>query len=235
MFCNKISIPLLSKEAAMLNIPKIPRVTLLIDADNVQLTYIKDILNIAKCYGSLTICRAYGDWQKSPLSAWHKAMLTHNITPIQQDRIVKNATDYRLMIESGEILGFDKADVFIIASGDGDFTILCQRIKATGKQVIGIGNRKQTSQDFRKSCNKFIYIENLNKELDEPCEFRMLVEGVIRQLPQKDGGVNYGQLVNKLRDVDPNFESRLGIKKLSKWLQAYPHIFKIQQNYVSLV
>jgi hypothetical protein len=219
----------------MFNVPQIHRVALLIDADNVQLTYASQVLNIAKCYGSLTICRAYGDWKTSPLSAQHKAMLTPNITLIQQDRNGTNATDYRLMIEAGEIMGADDTDVFIIASGDGDFAILCQRIKAKGKQVIGVGIRKQTSRVFRKSCNKFIYIENLNKELDEPCEFRILVEGVIRQLPQKNGGVNYGHLVNKLREIDPNFESRFGSKKLSKWLQAYPHIFKIQQNYVSLV
>lgn len=144
-----------------------PRVALLIDADNAKLNLTPQIRQIAESYGALTICRAYGDWNQSPLSSWRKKVTGSNINPIQQNRIGKNSTDHRLLIEAGELLGGEKADVFIIVTGDADFTSLCGRIKELGKRVIGMGGRKQTSTVLRKSCHEFMYLEDIASKLGE--------------------------------------------------------------------
>lgn len=301
----------------MINILHSFGVVVLIDADNTQLSHMTQVLNISEYYGPLKSCLAYGDWKRSPLSSWRDKISSFDITPIQQDRNGKNATDYRLMIEAGEILGEDEFYDFIIVSGDGDFTLLCEHIKQKGRKVIGFGNRKHTAESFRESCDKFYYLEDLENELsklkklhpippDELRKFFVCLIMAYHQLPQKDGWVHYGDLGKKLRErspnfesrfgkyklsellrnlnedfesheqmirridrypdstrinlmldayfqtrrpdglahlgqfgqalreLDPNFESRFSSKKLSEWLEAYPHVFKTHENYVCL-
>ncbi len=55
------------------------------------------------------------------------------------------------------------------------------------------------------------------------------------QTRQSDGRAHQGQLGKALRELDPIYESRFGSKKLSEWLEAYPHVFKSYENYVWLV
>ncbi len=129
----------------MFSIPTFHRVALLIDADNTQLNHLEQILKISEYYGNLKICRAYGDWKKLPLSTSYNRVQGLNIKTIQVDRLAKDTTDKQLLIEAGEILGAGDADLFVIASGDGDFRVLCERIKQKGRKVIGIGNKGQTS------------------------------------------------------------------------------------------
>ena len=149
----------------MSSIPISRRVALLIDAENVQLTYLPHILNFSHRYGNLKICRAYGDWKKPPLSTHLNRARSLNIEIIQVDRVAKDTADKQLMIEAGEILGHNNAEIFIIATGDGDFKLLCERIKRKGKTVIGIGNKGQTSTSLRKSCNEFHNFERLERFL----------------------------------------------------------------------
>lgn len=217
----------------MLNIPQSCRVALLIDADNLQPVYTKQILCLADYYGKLTICRAYGDWKKSPLSSWYHKIRTLNIKTIQVERVGKDSSDKQLMIEAGEILGADEADVFIIASGDGDFKLLCKRIKQKSRKVIGIGNEGQTSTSLRETCNKFYYLEEIDKELsklEKPLrEFKNLVNRAFHELPRnEDGWVDCGPLGTKLREVTFDFESRFGGEKLSTWLKRLNGYFETQ-------
>src|SRR3954462_1809281 len=83
----------------MINIPLYGEVVLLIDADNAQLSYIDQVLKISEYYGLLKICRVYGDWKRSNLSVWCEKLDTLKIERIQVDRVGKNATDHRLLME----------------------------------------------------------------------------------------------------------------------------------------
>lgn len=42
-------------------------VAILIDADNVNLSCMEQVLKISEYYGQLEICRAYGDWENPQL------------------------------------------------------------------------------------------------------------------------------------------------------------------------
>lgn len=52
----------------------------------------------------------------------------------------------------------------MIIGGDSDFMPLAQKIKAAGRTLIGIGNRKNTNRHWAKSCHEFRYYDNLVEE-----------------------------------------------------------------------
>lgn len=146
------------------------RLAVLIDAENVSYSYVKDMLEEISKNGTPTIKRIYADWTKSVVSGWKNVLLENAITPIQQYSYTsgKNATDSALIIDAMDILYSDKVDGFCIVSSDSDFTRLATRLRESGMLVIGFGEKK-TPQPFISSCDKFIYLEILkNAAVTEP-------------------------------------------------------------------
>src|SRR5690606_3695004 len=144
------------------------KIAILIDADNVSSKKIEEIINEVNRYGIPTIKRIYGDWTRPYVENWKSSLLTHAITPIQQYSYTqgKNSTDSALIIDAMDILHSDRVDGFCIVSSDSDFTRLATRLRESGKLVIGIGERK-TPKPFIASCDKFIYVEILEKIVPE--------------------------------------------------------------------
>lgn len=200
----------------MLNIPTSKPVALLIDADNIRLNHLKRILEISAYYGSRKTCRAYGDWEKPPLANSSDKVRDLGIETIQVDRRAKDSTDKALLIEAGEILGEGSAETFIIASGDGDFRQLCERIRQKGRKVVGIGHKGHTSPHLRESCSTFHYIEDLEEALMQfkPTrhqEFDVRLYRALDSLPRdEEGWVTWGSLANRLRELDSDLENRFG-------------------------
>ncbi len=141
------------------------KLAVLIDADNVPYANVKSMMEEIAKYGTPTFKRIYGDWTKPQLSGWKKVLLENAITPVQQYSYTtgKNSTDSALIIEAMDILYTGGVDGFCIVSSDSDFTRLAIRLREAGKKVFGIGEKK-TPAPFIVSCNKFIYIEILEKE-----------------------------------------------------------------------
>ena len=137
----------------------------LIDADNVPYSQVKEMLNELTKFGVPTIKRIYGDWTRPNLAGWKAVLLENAITPVQQYGYTtgKNATDSAMIIDAMDILHSDKVDGFCIISSDSDFTRLATRLRESSKLVIGMGERK-TPKPFIVACDKFIYIENLGND-----------------------------------------------------------------------
>lgn len=138
------------------------RLAVLIDADNVPYSNVKEMLEEIAKNGTPTIKRIYGDWTKPTVSGWKNVLLENAITPVQQYSYTtgKNSSDSALIIDAMDILYSEKVDGFCIVSSDSDFTRLATRLRETGMKVIGIGEKK-TPQPFITACDKFIYIEIL--------------------------------------------------------------------------
>jgi uncharacterized LabA/DUF88 family protein len=136
------------------------RLAVLIDADNIPYSNVKEMLEEIAKYGTPTFKRIYGDWTRPTISGWKSVLLENAITPIQQYSYTtgKNSTDSALIIDAMDILYSGKVDGFCIVSSDSDFTRLATRLREAGMKVIGIGERK-TPYPFIVSCEKFIYIE----------------------------------------------------------------------------
>src|SRR5215470_16939204 len=136
------------------------RLAVLIDADNVPHSSVKEMLEEITKNGTPTIKRIYADWTKPTVSGWKNVLLENAITPIQQYSYTtgKNSSDSALIIDAMDILYSEKVDGFCIVSSDSDFTRLATRLREAGMKVIGIGQKK-TPLPFITACDKFIYME----------------------------------------------------------------------------
>ncbi|WP_380054264.1 NYN domain-containing protein [Falsihalocynthiibacter sp. SS001] len=126
-------------------------VSVLIDGDNISGKYAEKIRSIAAKHGDATVVRVYTDAQRP--SDWHDAAgfrMLHAGTG-------KNAADILLALDAMELLLSRNADLFVIASSDGDFTHLATRLREHGATVIGIGEAKAPSA-FRTCCTDFVEI-----------------------------------------------------------------------------
>lgn len=141
------------------------RLAVLIDADNVPYSNIKEMLEEIAKYGTPTFKRIYADWTKPTVSGWKGVLLESAITPVQQYSYTsgKNATDSAMIIDAMDILYSGRVDGFCIVSSDSDFTRLAIRLREAGMKVFGIGQKK-TPVPFISACDKFIYIEILKAE-----------------------------------------------------------------------
>ena len=147
------------------------RLAVLIDADNVPYSSMKEMLEEISKTGTPTIKRIYTDWTRPNASGWKNVCLEHAITPIQQYSYTsgKNSSDSALIIDAMDILYSDKVDGFCIISSDSDFTRLATRLREAGMKVIGIGEKK-TPLPFITACDKFVYIEILKESTPEVVE-----------------------------------------------------------------
>lgn len=138
------------------------RLAVLIDADNVPYSSVKEMLEEISKNGTPTIKRIYADWTKPTVAGWKNVLLENAITPIQQYSYTsgKNSSDSALIIDAMDILYSEKVDGFCIVSSDSDFTRLATRLREAGMRVIGIGEKK-TPRPFITACDKFVYIEIL--------------------------------------------------------------------------
>jgi len=138
------------------------KLAVLIDADNVPYSNVKEMLEEIAKSGTPTIKRIYADWTKPTVSSWKSVLLENAITPIQQYSYTtgKNSSDSAMIIDAMDILYSEKVNGFCIVSSDSDFTRLATRLREAGMLVIGFGEKK-TPQPFISACDKFIYLEIL--------------------------------------------------------------------------
>ncbi len=120
------------------------KMAVLIDADNVPYSSIKEMLEEVAKNGTPTIKRIYADWTKPNANGWKGVLLENAITPIQQYSYTsgKNSSDSALIIDAMDILYSQQVDGFCIVSSDSDFTRLATRLRESGKKVMGIGEKK---------------------------------------------------------------------------------------------
>jgi uncharacterized LabA/DUF88 family protein len=146
------------------------KMAVLIDADNVPYSSIKEMLEEVAKNGTPTIKRIYADWTKPNANGWKAVLLENAITPIQQYSYTsgKNSSDSALIIDAMDILYSQQVDAFCIVSSDSDFTRLATRLRESGKKVMGIGEKK-TPLPFITACDKFVYIEIL-KQKSQPAK-----------------------------------------------------------------
>ncbi len=224
------------------------KLAVLIDADNVPYSNIRGMLEEIARYGTPTFKRIYGDWTKPTLSGWKTVLLENAITPIQQYSYTsgKNSSDSALIIDAMDILYSSHVDGFCIVSSDSDFTRLATRLREAGKKVFGIGEKK-TPAAFIAACNKFIFIEILQKEFREeppvrqgikksvkkpPAEkaaianpLRKLIINSINDLTEDDEWVFLSTLGNHIIKKEPSFDPRnYGLKKLVDIIRTIPEI-----------
>lgn len=205
------------------------KLAVLIDADNVPYSHVKEMLEEISKNGTPTIKRIYADWTQPTVSGWKNVLLENAITPIQQYSYTtgKNSSDSALIIDAMDILYSGKVGGFCIVSSDSDFTRLATRLREAGMTVMGFGEKK-TPKPFIAACDKFIYLEILKTKTsesksttkaiskpkkDEPMSqvdaetIRLITESV-NELSDEDGWTFLGSLGNYILKKKPDFDPR---------------------------
>ena len=143
---------------------KIEKLAVLIDADNVTHKALDELFQEIAKLGDVAVKRIYGDFTSPSNARWKEMLNEYAIKPIAQFAYTtgKNASDSALIIDAMDLLHTGRFDGFCIVSSDSDFTGLAMRIKEEGLKVYGFGEKK-TPKAFVRACNKFTYIELLQK------------------------------------------------------------------------
>lgn len=130
-----------------------PRLVVLIDAENAQRSILGGLMAEIAKIGSATVKRVYDDFTTTDLAPWREPLLTYSIQPIKQFRntVHKNASDSALIIDAMDLLHSKRFEGFCIVSSDSDFTRLASRIREEGLLVYGYGE-KHTPISFIALC-----------------------------------------------------------------------------------
>ena len=196
------------------------KIAVLVDSENVSYKHIKEILDEVEKFGHICMKRVYGDFSKPVALAWKPEVL----------------------IDAIDILHNNEVDIFCIVSSDSDFTPLAQRLRESGKYVIGVGKRK-TPEAFVASCDKFIYYDNASEIVPRKPIARVKVKNTvpknilemivqsIRNLSDKDGWASIGKVGSLIKTKQPDFTSKnYGFSRLTTLLKSRNDKFQTQKR-----
>ena len=124
---------------------------------------IKRILERLLLKGNVVVRKAYSDWEryKSYKRGMHEASFELiEIPHVRQSG--KNSADIRMVVDALDLC-YTKShvDMFVIISGDSDFSALVGKLRENNKVVIGVGVKNSTSKLLVSSCDEFIYYDDL--------------------------------------------------------------------------
>jgi uncharacterized protein (TIGR00288 family) len=126
----------------------------------------KRVLERLLLKGNIVVKKAYADWEryKQFKAAMHEASFELiEIPHVRQSG--KNSADIRMVVDALDLC-YTKAhvDVFVVVSGDSDFSPLVSKLRENNKVVIGVGVKKSTSDLLIANCDEFIYYDDLVRE-----------------------------------------------------------------------
>lgn len=142
-------------------------IAILIDAENIDPAYAEQIFTLAGSRGTIVTREIYG--AGIALNKWSDAILQyalHTNMTLKPNRF-KNSTDIALVIGAMDLLlernahgtaseRDTTADTVIIASSDSDYSALALRLRTSGMNVIGIGEKGCINPSWPMACSEFI-------------------------------------------------------------------------------
>jgi len=140
------------------------RIAVFVDAENVS-SWIKHdgitmLIEELMQLGQIIIRRAYGVWSRPQLAAHQAAInqqgfeLIHCYHPVTG----KNTADIQMTVDVIECAWqLPNISCFVLVTGDSDFSPVFRRLRAMGKDVIGVGQHSTLSECVKTSCTRFIY------------------------------------------------------------------------------
>ncbi|MCA9544604.1 MAG: NYN domain-containing protein, partial [Myxococcales bacterium] len=109
--------------------------------------------------GKIVVKKAYADWTryKTARRPLHEAAFELIEIP-HVSYSGKNSADIRLVVDALDLCYTkDHIDVFVVISGDSDFSPLVSKLRENAKKVIAMGVKNSTSDLLVENCDEFIY------------------------------------------------------------------------------
>jgi len=196
------------------------QVAVFVDFENLVLGAVKELPDLAnsapyealtrlsRSYGNASVRRAYADWA-NPLFGSHQDDLAMNgVDLIQVARVGiqnKNAADIRMAVDAMEtLIVHPEISVFILVSGDGDYSPLVQRLREFGKWVVGVGTEANASRKLVSVSSEYKYwgtlVAEVEPEARPAAEFDIADAGrLLVRAEEQDAGAEPGVRRAQLR------------------------------------
>jgi uncharacterized protein (TIGR00288 family) len=196
--------------------------------------------------GKIVLKRAYCDWDKFPdyKRELHEAAIELIEIP-GRSYSGKNSADIRMAVDAMDMCwAKEHIDLFVIASGDSDFSPLVSKLKENDKFVIGVGVKNSSSRLLIDNCDEFIFYEDLVRGLSTgptvaakdkkqaEC-FKLLIDS-IKALMRENKEILWGSMVKQtMQRKKPTFnEEYYGYSTFSNLLEdaQEKNIIKIKRD-----
>jgi uncharacterized LabA/DUF88 family protein len=152
----------------------------------------------------------------------------------------QKGTDLRLLIDAMDMLYTKEVQTFALVSSDCDFTPLCIRLRAEGKQVVGFGGQN-TPNPFINSCTRFLYLDDDSESEEEKrvrkssddqlkgnAKLMKTLRSAIDAAADDDGWASLGPVGAYISNQGPFDHRTYGYNKLSDLFQAID-LFEIER------
>ncbi|HYH08337.1 MAG TPA: NYN domain-containing protein [Thermoanaerobaculia bacterium] len=196
--------------------------------------------------GKIVVKRAYCDWDKFPdyKRELHEAAVEMIEIP-GRGYSGKNSADIRMAVDAMDMCwSKEHIDLFVIASGDSDFSPLVSKLKENDKYVIGVGVKNSSSDLLIDNCDEFIFYEDLVrgvqkapavpfKDKKQAEVFKLLIDS-IKALMRENKEILWGSMVKQtMQRKKPTFnEEYYGYNTFSDLLEDAQNnnIIKIKKD-----
>ena len=170
--------------------------------------------------GKIVVKRAYCDWDKFPeyKRELHEAAIELIEIP-GRNYSGKNSADIRMAVDAMDMsYSKEHIDLFVIASGDSDFSPLVSKLKENDKNVIGVGVKNSSSDLLIDNCDEFIFYEDLVRgakaapavvasgDKKQAEAFKLLIDS-IKALMRENKEILWGSMVKQtMKRKKPTFD-----------------------------
>jgi uncharacterized protein (TIGR00288 family) len=198
--------------------------------------------------GKIVVKKAYCDWDRFPdyKRELHEAAIELIEIPGRKYS-GKNSADIRMVVDAMDMAwSKDHIDIFVVASGDSDFSPLVSKLKENDKYVIGVGVKNSSSDLLIDNCDEFIFYEDLVrggtqkgapsvafKDKKQAEVFKLLIDS-IKALMRENKEILWGSMVKQtMQRKKPTFnEEYYGYNTFSDLLEDAQsnNIIKIKKD-----
>jgi len=113
--------------------------------------------------GKIIVKRAYCDWDR--YKRHKKGLHEAGFELIEVPHVSysgKNSADIRMVVDALDLC-YQKShvDIFVLVTGDSDFSPLVTKLRENDKIVVGLGVKNSTANLLVESCDEFIFYDDL--------------------------------------------------------------------------
>ncbi|GAB4269849.1 MAG: hypothetical protein Kow0080_13840 [Candidatus Promineifilaceae bacterium] len=197
---------------------------------NLVLAYIKQHTN-----GRIVLRKAYGDWRQNQKQLQQLTVAGfHTHSHMRLNNFTKNLADMQIVVDTMETLVDNQEfGIYVLLTGDRDFTPLVQTLRKRGKYVIGAGLKHTASRSFVNLCDEYIFYEDLlpKQELSETT-VKNYLQRTLDELLAKENRVRASILKQKLVELAGEDFKKTQARKghFRKFLEKYPDVVAIEQE-----
>jgi hypothetical protein len=222
------------------------QVAVFVDFENLVLGAVKElpgqanpapyeaIDRLCRGYGTASVRRAYADWADPRFGGHQDDLAMNGVDLIQVARVGiqnKNAADIRMAVDAMEtLIVHPEVSVFILVSGDGDYSPLVQRLREFGKWVVGVGTEANASRKLVSVTSEYKYWGTLVAEVEPEArptaafdigEAEQLLTRAFEESSAET--LTAGGLKSKMLALDPAFdEHNYGARSFRAFLTLLP-------------